>query len=89
MTEDEKIFWRMERYAKRWPPDWLSRMQVHRLLHDVQATLLLSPVFSDNKAVRVQNESNPVVFFDISIRALDRCVPAGSRLQAVHAVGRY
>ncbi len=28
MSEDERMFWRMERYAKPWPPDWLPRMQV-------------------------------------------------------------
>lgn len=45
MSPEEKLFWRMERYAKRWPPDWLERMQ---------------------------DKENPVVFLDISIRALDR-----------------
>ena len=27
-AEGERMYWRMERYAKRWPPDWLPRMQV-------------------------------------------------------------
>mmetsp|Transcript_21679 Transcript_21679/g.59440 ORF Transcript_21679/g.59440 Transcript_21679/m.59440 type:complete len:146 (+) Transcript_21679:149-586(+) len=43
--EAKRMFWRMERYAKRWPPDFITRMQ---------------------------DESNPVVFLDIAIRALDR-----------------
>lgn len=45
MTPGEILFWRMERYAKPWPPDWLERMQ---------------------------NQSNPVVFLDVAVRALDR-----------------
>ncbi len=28
MSEDERIYWKMERYAKPWPPDWLPRMKV-------------------------------------------------------------
>jgi cyclophilin family peptidyl-prolyl cis-trans isomerase len=27
MDAQEKLFWRMERYAKMWPPDWLERMR--------------------------------------------------------------
>jgi len=46
MSKEEEEFWRMERYAYRWPPPWLSKMK---------------------------NETNPVVFLDIAIRALDRC----------------
>lgn len=45
MTKAEAQFWRMERYAHRWPPPWLGDMR---------------------------NESNPVVFLDVAIRALDR-----------------
>ena len=53
MSKGEELFWRLERYAHRWPPPWLPRMR---------------------------NESNPVVFLDIAIRALDRsslflCLP--------------
>ena len=53
MSKDEELFWRLERYAHRWPPPWLPCMR---------------------------NESNPVVFLDVAIRALDRsllflCLP--------------
>jgi hypothetical protein len=53
MSKGEELFWRLERYAHRWPPPWLPCMR---------------------------NESNPVVFLDIAIRALDRsslflCLP--------------
>ena len=27
MTKEERDFWRMERYAKRWPPPWLEDME--------------------------------------------------------------
>ena len=27
MSKQEEEFWRLERYAYRWPPPWLSKMQ--------------------------------------------------------------
>ena len=44
VSREEAQFWRLERYAQRWPPPWLPEMR---------------------------NQSNPVVFLDVAIRALD------------------
>jgi len=41
MSPEERLFWRMERYAKPWPPDWLARMQACIILPAPSFTALL------------------------------------------------